>query len=111
VNVFAPIMVKFSVRKYFIASMEVRIPTNAMIPKAMIRTVRIVRTRCDLIDSREIFKFSISNPVISIELVKAKIRIIQRCRINYSPEKQKFKIPGYNRTINKKKKMTGFSCR
>jgi hypothetical protein len=35
---------KFSLKKYFIASIDVRIPTKAIIPKEMIRIVSIDRS-------------------------------------------------------------------
>ena len=58
IMVFEPIMEKFCVRKYFIESVAVRIPTRAMIPKEMIRIVRIVRNKWLLMDTSEIFIFS-----------------------------------------------------
>jgi len=63
-------MVKVSVRKYSMASMEVSIPTSAIIPKAMIRTVRIVLTKCDFMDSKDILIFSTNNPAIVIRIMK-----------------------------------------
>src|SRR5580693_4897777 len=45
VNPLAPMAEKLSVNFCFMASMAVLIPTNAMIPNAIIATVRPVRTR------------------------------------------------------------------
>jgi hypothetical protein len=58
VNVLAPIKLNDSVRLYLMESMAVRIPTRAMIPKAMIKIVRIVRSKLVLMDFRAILKFS-----------------------------------------------------
>jgi hypothetical protein len=45
VKVLEPIMEKFFVREYLIESVAVRIPTKAIIPKEMMRMVRIVLSR------------------------------------------------------------------
>jgi hypothetical protein len=58
VKVLDPIIEKFCVRKYLMESVAVRIPTRAMIPKAIIRMVRIVRNRWLLIESSETLTFS-----------------------------------------------------
>jgi hypothetical protein len=56
--VLEPIIEKFFVREYLMESVAVRIPTNAMIPKAMMRIVRMVLRRWLRIEFREILKFS-----------------------------------------------------
>jgi hypothetical protein len=68
VKVLAPIRLKDSVRLNFMESMAVRIPTSAMIPKAMIITVRIVRNKFVLIDFIAILTFSI-NMALFINLI------------------------------------------
>jgi hypothetical protein len=60
VKVFAPIIEKESVRLPLMESMAVRIPTRAIIPKAMMKTVRIVLSRFVRIDFRAIRRFSIN---------------------------------------------------
>ena len=57
-KVLEPIIVKFFVREYLMESVAVRIPTNAMIPNEIMRTVRIVLRRWVRIEFREILKFS-----------------------------------------------------
>jgi hypothetical protein len=47
VNEFAPIMVNWEVSDDFMASIAVRIPTRAIIPKAIIHMVRIALTLFD----------------------------------------------------------------
>jgi hypothetical protein len=64
----APIRLKDSVRANFIESMAVSIPTSAMIPKAMIITVRIVLNKFVLIDFIAILTFSI-NMALFINLI------------------------------------------
>jgi hypothetical protein len=59
--VLAPIFAKLLVIEFFIESMAVRIPTRAVIPTAMIRIVRIVRSRFERIDLKAIFKFSLKS--------------------------------------------------
>jgi len=59
VKVLAPIMLKDSVRLFLMESMAVRMPTKAMIPKAMIKTVRMVLSRLVRMDFRDIRMFSI----------------------------------------------------
>jgi membrane protease YdiL (CAAX protease family) len=44
-KVLAPMVEKFSFRKYFMESMAVRMPTRAIMPKPMIAMVRMVRRR------------------------------------------------------------------
>jgi len=51
-------MEKFFVREYLMDSVAVIIPTKAMIPKEMMRMVRVVRSRWLRIEFREILKFS-----------------------------------------------------
>jgi hypothetical protein len=58
VKVFAPIMLKDSVRLFLMESMAVRIPTRAIIPKAMMKIVRIVLSKLVRMDFRAIFTFS-----------------------------------------------------
>ena len=50
VKVFAPIMVNSFVSEFVMESMAVRIPTRAIIPKAIIEIVKIVLKRLVLID-------------------------------------------------------------
>jgi hypothetical protein len=69
-------MVKFSVRKYLTASIDVRMPTRAMMPVAMIITVRMVRRRCDLIDSMEILIFSRRNFVMMCRSGKIRNKMV-----------------------------------
>jgi hypothetical protein len=59
VKVLEPIMEKFFVREYLMESVAVRIPTSAIIPKEMMRMVRIVLRRWLRIEFREILKFSV----------------------------------------------------
>ena len=56
--VLAPMAVKLSSSQYLIASMEVSIPTRAMIPNAMIRMVSTERTMLLWMDFNEIRRFS-----------------------------------------------------
>jgi hypothetical protein len=58
VKVLAPIRLKDSVRLILMESMAVRIPTRAIIPKAMIKTVSMVLSKLVLIDFNAIRKFS-----------------------------------------------------
>jgi hypothetical protein len=58
-NELAPMAEKEEFTERLRESMVVRIPMRAMIPKAMIKTVRIVLSRFDLIDKKEIRKFSL----------------------------------------------------
>jgi hypothetical protein len=58
VKVFAPIRLKDSVRAYFMESMAVRIPTSAIIPKAIIIMVRMVLSKLVRIDFNAILTFS-----------------------------------------------------
>jgi hypothetical protein len=55
----APIAENEEFTDRFSESMVVRIPIRAMIPNAMIRTVRMVLSRFDRIDKKEIRKFSL----------------------------------------------------
>jgi hypothetical protein len=59
VNEFAPITVNCEVRDDLIASIAVRIPTKAIIPKAMMHMVRIALTLFDLMALMEILRFSL----------------------------------------------------
>jgi hypothetical protein len=43
-KVLAPMLLKLSVMEFFMASMEVKIPTKAVMPTAIIITVRMVRS-------------------------------------------------------------------
>ena len=58
VKVLAPIDVKLLVIPALITSIEVRIPTKAVIPIAMIIIVRNVLKDCDLMELTAIFMFS-----------------------------------------------------
>jgi len=60
--VFEPILANSDVMEFLIASIAVRIPTRAIIPKAMMNIVRIALTIFDRIDFVLILKFSCSNP-------------------------------------------------
>ena len=64
VKEFAPIIVNWFVREDFIASIAVRIPTSAMIPKAMIQMVRIALTLLDLMALKAILRFSLKRPIL-----------------------------------------------
>lgn len=59
VKVFAPIKVNSLVIDFLIESMAVSIPTKAVMPTAIIKTVRIVLNRFDLMELRDIFRFSL----------------------------------------------------
>src|SRR5690606_20579710 len=54
----APMEENESVNEFLIASIDVRIPTNAVIPMAIISAVRNVRSLLLLIDCNESFTFS-----------------------------------------------------
>jgi hypothetical protein len=56
---FAPMAENEEFTDRFSESMVVRIPMRAIIPKAMIKTVRMVLNRFDRIDKKEIRKFSL----------------------------------------------------
>ena len=58
VNEFDPMLEKLLLIEALIASMDVRIPTSAIIPKAIISTVRMVLKAWLLIACKEIFIFS-----------------------------------------------------
>ena len=58
----APIIVNWSVREDFIASIAVNIPINAIIPNAIIQIVSIDRTLFDLIALSAILRFSRTIP-------------------------------------------------
>ena len=58
-NEFAPILPKFSVINALSESVAVSIPTNDVIPMAMIRIVRDERRRVLLIERRETIRFSL----------------------------------------------------
>jgi len=66
--------VKFSVMLPLITSMAVRIPTSAMMPRAIIRIVRIVLRDWDLIDERAIFIFSNNSGFIGPNLEHLRLR-------------------------------------
>jgi hypothetical protein len=53
-----PMLEKLLLMDPFKASMDVKIPTRAMIPKAMIRMVRTVRSICPRMADKAIFTFS-----------------------------------------------------
>jgi hypothetical protein len=57
-KLFAPRREKLDVMEIFMESMDVRIPTTAIIPKAIMRIVRDVRNMWLRIEEREIFRFS-----------------------------------------------------
>jgi hypothetical protein len=59
-------LVKLLFIEDFIASMDVRIPTNAIIPNEMIKTVKIVRKSWLRIAPSDIFIFSLTNEAIAI---------------------------------------------
>jgi len=59
VNELAPIIVNCSVREVLMASMAVSIPIRAIIPNAIMQTVKIVLTRFDFIARTAILKFSL----------------------------------------------------
>ncbi len=63
-NEFAPIIVNWFVREDFIASIAVRMPTSAMIPKAIIQIVRIALTLFDFIARIAILRFSLKRPIL-----------------------------------------------
>jgi hypothetical protein len=66
VNELAPIIVNWLVRDDFIASIAVRIPTNAIIPNAIMHIVSIALTLLDLIARNEIFRFSLKMAIFNI---------------------------------------------
>ena len=61
----APILVKLLVIEALMASMEVSIPTKAIIPKEIIKTVSVVRNNWLRIAPNEILIFSFINEAIS----------------------------------------------
>lgn len=61
VKVLAPICVKLLLIAYFRESIEVKMPTNAMIPKAMIKMVRMVLSRWLLMEVSDTLMFSAIN--------------------------------------------------
>jgi hypothetical protein len=65
VKVLAPIRLNDSVRLFLMESMAVRIPTRAIIPKAIIKIVRMVLSKLVRMDFRAILTFS-KNMVIFI---------------------------------------------
>jgi hypothetical protein len=60
VKVLAPIRLKDSVRLFFMESIAVRMPTRAIIPKAMMKMVRMVLSKLVLMDFRAILTFSLN---------------------------------------------------
>jgi hypothetical protein len=60
----APIIVNWLVRDDLIASIAVSIPTNAMIPKAIIQIVRIALTLLDFMARNAILRFSRRRPIL-----------------------------------------------
>lgn len=68
VNEFAPIIEKVLLIEPLIELMAVDIPTNAIIPIAIIRMVRIVLSGLDFIDSQEILIFSFKKAPASISV-------------------------------------------
>jgi len=58
VKEFEPMLEKLSLMDPFRASIDVRIPTNAIIPKAIIRMVNTVRSICPRTADRAILIFS-----------------------------------------------------
>jgi hypothetical protein len=75
VKVLAPIRLNDSVRANFMESMAVRIPTSAMIPKAMIITVRIVLSKFVLIDFNAILTFSTNIARFIVLIFESTIKI------------------------------------
>jgi hypothetical protein len=61
VNVFAPILVKLLVMELLMPSIEVRIPTSAVMPMAMISIVRMARSHWLRIESKATFTFSLNS--------------------------------------------------
>ena len=61
VNEFAPMAVKFELIAPLMESMAVRIPTNAMIPIAMIKAVSVARSFWLLMLCIATFKFSLNS--------------------------------------------------
>jgi len=62
-NEFAPIAENDEFTDRLRESIVVRIPTRAIIPKAIIRTVKVVLSRFDRMDIKEILKFSFINAI------------------------------------------------
>lgn len=60
VNVLAPILVKLLLIEPLIPSMAVNIPTKAIIPKAIMSTVKVVRSNCALMELSASLIFSIN---------------------------------------------------
>jgi len=76
VNVLAPIRLNESVRMLLIESMAVRIPTSAIIPNAMMKTVSMVLSKLVLMDVRAILRFSrnIANRMVEFLIFNKNIK-------------------------------------
>jgi hypothetical protein len=65
-NVLEPIDAKLEFKLKSIAVTTVKIPTKAVMPRAIIIMVNIVRKSCVRIEPNAIFTFSLINPIISV---------------------------------------------
>jgi len=70
-------LVKLLLMDDLIASIAVKIPTNAIIPKAIIKTVRIVRNNWLRIAPNDMLMFSLINEAIKITCRSTKITKFQ----------------------------------
>jgi hypothetical protein len=71
-KVFAPIMEKLLLIACFMASMEVRIPTNAVIPMAIIIIVSMVRNNCPRMEDKAIPRFTLKSPGFMQRIIPCK---------------------------------------
>jgi hypothetical protein len=68
-KVFEPMRVKLLLMEFFTDSIAVSIPTRAMMPNAMMRTVRMVRNKWPRIDTTATRMFSVTNNFILLVIV------------------------------------------
>ncbi|GAB4296280.1 MAG: hypothetical protein Kow0068_20730 [Marinilabiliales bacterium] len=69
VKVLAPILANCEVNEFFKESIAVRIPTRAIIPNAIIKTVNTVRNIFERTELIAIRKFSLNNRPTLIKLI------------------------------------------
>ena len=77
VKVFAPILVKLLLIDCFMESMAVKMPTNAVIPMAIISTVNTVRSNWLLIEERDILIFSVNRLAIYVSKLRIKSNYVK----------------------------------
>jgi hypothetical protein len=75
VKVLAPIRLKDSVRLFLMESMAVRMPTRAIIPKAIIKMVRMVLSKFVRMDFKAILTFSKNMVIFMGSLLKYGIKV------------------------------------